>query len=77
MLGRAVMQPFLEARFTTGILDAGERGSCKALGPLLEELLVYVKEVRSACEHLIYRFLGTSKPLDILNHTPSSIRAAA
>lgn len=43
---RAVMQPFLEARFTPGIVDGGERGSSKGLGPLLDELLAYVKEVR-------------------------------
>lgn len=43
---RAVMQPFLEARFTQGIVDGGERGSSKGLGPLLDELLAYVKEVR-------------------------------
>ncbi|CAN0116944.1 unnamed protein product [Scytosiphon promiscuus] len=42
---RAVMQPFLEARFTPGIVDGGERGSSKGLGPLLNELLAYVKEV--------------------------------
>lgn len=39
------MQPFLEARFTPGIVDGGERGSSKGLGPLLNELLAYVKEV--------------------------------
>lgn len=43
---RAVMQPFLEARFTPGIADGGERGSSKGLGPLLDELLAYVQEVR-------------------------------
>ncbi|CAM9593693.1 unnamed protein product [Ectocarpus fasciculatus] len=42
---RAVMQPFLEARFTPGIVDGSERGSSKGLGPLLNELLAYVKEV--------------------------------
>lgn len=40
------MQPFLETRFTQGIIDDGERGSSKGLGPLLDELLLYVKEVR-------------------------------
>lgn len=40
------MQPFLEARFTPGIADGGERGSSKGLGPLLDELLAYVQEVR-------------------------------
>lgn len=43
---RAVMQPFLEARFTPGLVDGGERGSSKGLGPLLDELLAYVQEVR-------------------------------
>lgn len=43
---RAVMQPFLEAKFTPGMVDGGERGSSKGLGPLLDELLAYVKEVR-------------------------------
>ncbi|CAN0375511.1 unnamed protein product [Ascophyllum nodosum] len=42
---RAVMQPFLDAKFTQGIVDGGDRGSSKALGPLLKDLLVYVKEV--------------------------------
>lgn len=41
------MQPFLEARFTQGIVDGGERGSSKALGPVLDELLSYVKDVCS------------------------------
>lgn len=39
------MQPFLDARFTQGALDGGERGSGRGLGPLLDELIAYVKEV--------------------------------
>lgn len=45
---RAVMQPFLEARFTPGIVDGGQRGSSQGLGALLKELLEYVKEVQLA-----------------------------
>lgn len=41
------MQPFLDARFTQGMVDGGERGSSKALGTLFDELLAYVKGVRS------------------------------
>ena len=41
------MQPFLDARFTQGALDGGERGSGRGLGPLLDELIAYVKEVRA------------------------------
>lgn len=44
------MQPFLEARFTPGIVDGGERGSSKGLDPLLRELLGYVKEVGRALD---------------------------
>lgn len=47
------MQPFLEARFTPGIVDGSERGSSKGLGPLLNELLVYVKEV-----YMFFRYAG-------------------
>lgn len=42
---RCVVQPFLETRFTQGIVDGGERGSSKGLGPLLRELLEHIKEV--------------------------------
>lgn len=55
---RAVMQPFLEARFTPGIVDGGERGSSKGLGPLLDELLAYVKEVRACFPCMCVRVCG-------------------
>lgn len=45
VLQSAVMQPFLDAKLTQGMVDGGDRGSNKALGPLLDELLSYVKEV--------------------------------
>ena len=51
------MQPFLEARFTQGIVDGGERGSSKGLGPLLDELLAYVKEVRPCLLFAVFFFV--------------------
>lgn len=39
------MQPFLDARFTQGALDGGERGSGRGLAQLLDELIAYVEEV--------------------------------
>lgn len=50
------MQPFLEARFTPGIVDGGERGSSKGLGPLLDELLGYVKEVGGSTKEVSGHF---------------------
>ena len=41
------MQPFLDARFTQGALDGGERGSGRGLAQLLDELIAYVEEVCS------------------------------
>lgn len=56
---RAVMQPFLEARFTPGIVDGGQRGSSQGLGALLKELLEYVKEVAGDALEAAEEMLGT------------------
>ncbi|CAM9180556.1 unnamed protein product, partial [Discosporangium mesarthrocarpum] len=42
---RVVMQPYLDARFTAGIVDGGVRGSGQGLSSLLTETLAYIKEV--------------------------------